>query len=52
MIDIKLISTIDVAYQNSWYSTATIYAKFNGNDKTDVEVTPGCLLDAAWPYIF
>jgi hypothetical protein len=39
-----------VAYQNSLNSTATIYANFNGNDHTDTEVTPGCVLDAVWPY--
>ncbi|KAJ5826170.1 hypothetical protein N7474_003308 [Penicillium riverlandense] len=39
----------DIADQNTGNSTATIYAKFNGDDKTDYKVVPGCKLDAVWP---
>ncbi|KAA8651287.1 uncharacterized protein ATNIH1004_000168 [Aspergillus tanneri] len=30
-------------------STATIYAKFDGSNNMDQEVTPGCKLQATWP---
>ncbi|KAJ5613080.1 hypothetical protein N7510_006274 [Penicillium lagena] len=40
---------IGIADQNTANSTATIYAKFNGDDKTDYNVVPGCKLEAVWP---
>ncbi|KAJ5405448.1 hypothetical protein N7465_006732 [Penicillium sp. CMV-2018d] len=27
----------------------TIYAQFDGDDKTDYKVTPGCKVEASWP---
>lgn len=41
--------TIDIADQSTGDITATIYAQFNGDDKTDYKVTPGCKLEASWP---
>jgi hypothetical protein len=41
---------LDVAYQGLFNSTATIYAKFNGNNKNNNTVIPGCALQAFWPY--
>lgn len=41
--------TIDIADQSTGDITATIYAQFNGDDKTDYKVTPGCKLQATWP---
>ncbi|CAL5868266.1 uncharacterized protein PFLUO_LOCUS2490 [Penicillium psychrofluorescens] len=42
-------SSTNIADQNTANSTATIYANFNGDDKTDFNVVPGCKLDAVWP---
>ncbi|KAN0087197.1 hypothetical protein V8E54_000885 [Elaphomyces granulatus] len=39
----------NVADQGKAQSTATIYAQFNGQDTTDVNVVPGCELIASWP---
>ncbi|KAN0072409.1 hypothetical protein V8E54_009338 [Elaphomyces granulatus] len=41
--------TYNVADQGKDKSTATIYAQFNGQDTTDVNVVPGCKLTASWP---
>ena len=43
------IDNLDVSYQGKANSTATIYARFNGQDTTDVNVIPGCELNATWP---
>ncbi|KGO46959.1 hypothetical protein PEX1_041720 [Penicillium expansum] len=39
----------NIADQSTGDITATIYAQFNGEDKTDYKVTPGCKLQATWP---
>jgi hypothetical protein len=44
-----LIKFIDVAYQKTYNSSATIYAKFDGSDSKDEYVKPGCELRAEFP---
>ncbi|KAJ5606920.1 hypothetical protein N7537_003539 [Penicillium hordei] len=39
----------NVADQNTADSTATIYAKFDGDNTLNAKVTPGCKLMASWP---
>ncbi|KUM57957.1 hypothetical protein ACN42_g9213 [Penicillium freii] len=39
----------NIADQSTGDITATIYAQFDGDDKTDYKVTPGCKLEASWP---
>jgi hypothetical protein len=41
--------TTDIADQSTGDSVATIYAQFDGDNKTGYKVVPGCKLEASWP---
>ncbi|KAJ5189550.1 hypothetical protein N7472_008564 [Penicillium cf. griseofulvum] len=43
------INVDDIADQSTDDSVTTIYAQFDGDNKTSYKVVPGCKLEASWP---